>query len=41
MAPEIGSVGVVGLRTMGAGRAEVLARSGLGVVAVEADAIYA
>jgi 3-hydroxybutyryl-CoA dehydrogenase len=38
MAREIGTVGVVGLGTMGAGIAEVLARSGLDVVAVEADA---
>jgi 3-hydroxybutyryl-CoA dehydrogenase len=37
MAREIGTVGVVGLGTMGAGIAEVLARSGLDVVAVEAD----
>jgi 3-hydroxybutyryl-CoA dehydrogenase len=33
----IESVGVVGLGTMGAGIAEVFARSGLGVVAVEVD----
>src|SRR5690349_15932308 len=38
MAREIGTVGVVGLGTMGAGIAEVLARSDLEVVAVEADA---
>src|SRR4051794_9516784 len=37
MGRELGSVGVVGLGTMGAGIAEVLARSGLAVVAVEAD----
>ena len=37
MAREIASVGVVGLGTMGAGIAEVLARSGLSVVAVEID----
>jgi 3-hydroxybutyryl-CoA dehydrogenase len=37
MARELGTVGVVGLGTMGAGIAEVLARSGLSVVAVEAD----
>jgi 3-hydroxybutyryl-CoA dehydrogenase len=35
MAREIGSVGVVGLGTMGAGIAEVFARNGLAVVAVE------
>jgi 3-hydroxybutyryl-CoA dehydrogenase len=34
---EFGKVGVVGLGTMGAGIAEVLARSGLQVVGVEAD----
>jgi 3-hydroxybutyryl-CoA dehydrogenase len=39
MAREIGTVGVVGLGTMGAGIAEVLARHGLDVVAVEADAV--
>jgi 3-hydroxybutyryl-CoA dehydrogenase len=38
MSREIGTVGVVGLGTMGAGIAEVLARRGLDVVAVEADA---
>ncbi|MFB9928173.1 3-hydroxyacyl-CoA dehydrogenase family protein [Amycolatopsis halotolerans] len=37
MAREISTVGVVGLGTMGAGIAEVLARSGLDVVAVELD----
>jgi 3-hydroxybutyryl-CoA dehydrogenase len=37
MAREISQVGVVGLGTMGAGIAEVLARSGLDVVAVEKD----
>ncbi|QFU86518.1 3-hydroxyacyl-CoA dehydrogenase family protein [Amycolatopsis sp. YIM 10] len=37
MAREFSSVGVVGLGTMGAGIAEVLARSGLDVVAVELD----
>src|SRR4051794_7947312 len=37
MARELGSVGVVGLGTMGAGIVEVLARSGVAVVAVEAD----
>ena len=35
MAPEIGTVGVVGLGTMGAGIAEVLAREGLTVVGLE------
>ncbi|WP_026360882.1 3-hydroxyacyl-CoA dehydrogenase family protein [Amycolatopsis nigrescens] len=35
MAREIASVGVVGLGTMGAGIAEVLARSGLSVIGVE------
>ena len=35
MAREINSVGVVGLGTMGAGIAEVFARNGLAVVAVE------
>ncbi|TNC18701.1 3-hydroxyacyl-CoA dehydrogenase family protein [Amycolatopsis alkalitolerans] len=38
MAREFTSVGVVGVGTMGAGIAEVLARSGLEVVAVEVDA---
>ncbi|EFL10465.1 3-hydroxyacyl-CoA dehydrogenase PaaC [Streptomyces sp. AA4] len=37
VAREISTVGVVGLGTMGAGIAEVLARSGLDVVAVELD----
>ncbi|SFA91245.1 3-hydroxybutyryl-CoA dehydrogenase [Amycolatopsis marina] len=37
MARDISRVGVVGLGTMGAGIAEVLARSGLSVVAVEID----
>jgi 3-hydroxybutyryl-CoA dehydrogenase len=37
MTREITTVGVVGLGTMGAGIAEVVARSGLDVVAVEAD----
>ncbi|MEC3981363.1 3-hydroxyacyl-CoA dehydrogenase family protein [Amycolatopsis sp. H20-H5] len=37
MARAISSVGVIGLGTMGAGIAEVLARSGLDVVAVEID----
>ncbi|MEX2291753.1 MAG: 3-hydroxybutyryl-CoA dehydrogenase [Mycobacteriales bacterium] len=37
MAREFNKVGVVGLGTMGAGIAEVLARSGLGVVGVEVD----
>jgi 3-hydroxybutyryl-CoA dehydrogenase len=37
MARGIGTVGVVGLGTMGAGIAEVLARQGLDVVAVDAD----
>ncbi|HEV7449998.1 MAG TPA: 3-hydroxybutyryl-CoA dehydrogenase [Pseudonocardiaceae bacterium] len=37
MAPEITTVGVVGIGTMGAGIAEVLARTGLDVVAVEVD----
>ncbi|MDI5982696.1 3-hydroxyacyl-CoA dehydrogenase family protein, partial [Amycolatopsis magusensis] len=37
MAREFSSVGVVGLGTMGAGIAEVLARSGLDVIAVEVD----
>ncbi|PPK64226.1 3-hydroxybutyryl-CoA dehydrogenase [Actinokineospora auranticolor] len=38
MAREISTVGVVGLGTMGAGIAEVLARTGITVIAVEADA---
>jgi 3-hydroxybutyryl-CoA dehydrogenase len=38
MARKFSKVGVVGLGTMGAGIAEVLARSGLDVVAVEKDA---
>ncbi|MBV8540714.1 MAG: 3-hydroxyacyl-CoA dehydrogenase family protein [Pseudonocardiales bacterium] len=37
MATQITTVGVVGMGTMGAGIAEVLARTGLEVVAVEAD----
>src|SRR6476646_4599169 len=37
MAHVINSVGVVGLGTMGAGIVEVLARTGLDVVAVEVD----
>ncbi|MFF5987943.1 3-hydroxyacyl-CoA dehydrogenase family protein [Prauserella flavalba] len=37
MAREFSTVGVVGLGTMGSGIAEVLARSGLSVVAVELD----
>ena len=37
MAREITTVGVIGLGTMGAGIAEVLARHGLEVVAVDAD----
>ena len=37
MAREITTVAVVGLGTMGAGIAEVMARNGLDVVAVEAD----
>ena len=37
MATQITTVGVVGVGTMGAGIAEVLARSGLDVVAVEVD----
>ncbi len=37
MAHEVGKVGVVGLGTMGAGIAEVFARSGLAVVGVEKD----
>jgi 3-hydroxybutyryl-CoA dehydrogenase len=37
MAPEFSTVGVVGLGTMGAGIAEVFARTGLVVVAVERD----
>ncbi|MDQ2880119.1 MAG: 3-hydroxybutyryl-CoA dehydrogenase [Actinomycetota bacterium] len=38
MAGQINTVGVVGMGTMGAGIAEVLARTGLDVVAVEVDA---
>jgi 3-hydroxybutyryl-CoA dehydrogenase len=38
VARDFGIVGVVGLGTMGAGIAEVLARSGVSVVAVEVDA---
>ncbi|MGH3433714.1 MAG: 3-hydroxyacyl-CoA dehydrogenase family protein [Thermocrispum sp.] len=38
MAREFASVGVIGLGTMGAGIAEVFARSGLSVVGVEVDA---
>ncbi len=37
MAREIRTVGVVGLGTMGSGIAEVLARSGIDVIAVEVD----
>ncbi len=37
MSREISTVGVVGMGTMGAGIAEVLARTGLAVVAVEVD----
>ena len=37
MTREFGQVGVVGLGTMGAGIAEVFARNGLSVIAVEAD----
>ena len=37
MAREFRKVGVVGLGTMGAGIAEVLARSGLDVIGVEHD----
>src|SRR3954449_4874965 len=37
MAREFQKVGVIGLGTMGAGIAEVFARNGLEVVAVEAD----
>ncbi|MGH3907517.1 MAG: 3-hydroxyacyl-CoA dehydrogenase family protein [Pseudonocardiaceae bacterium] len=37
MSREIATVGVVGMGTMGAGIAEVLARTGLAVVAVEVD----
>ncbi|HEX2297090.1 MAG TPA: 3-hydroxybutyryl-CoA dehydrogenase, partial [Pseudonocardiaceae bacterium] len=37
MSRQISTVGVVGMGTMGAGIAEVLARAGLGVVAVEVD----
>ena len=38
MARVFSTVGVVGLGTMGAGIAEVFARSGLDVIAVERDA---
>jgi 3-hydroxybutyryl-CoA dehydrogenase len=38
MAGQVKTVGVVGMGTMGAGIAEVLARTGLDVVAVEVDA---
>ncbi len=38
MAREFRTVGVVGLGTMGAGIAEVLARAGLAVVSVEPTA---
>src|SRR5690606_23466319 len=38
VAREFGTVGVVGLGTMGAGIAEVLARGGLDVIASEVDA---
>ena len=41
MAREIGTVGVVGLGTMGAGIAEVLAREGLAVVALESSPEHA
>ena len=37
MARELSEVGVVGLGTMGAGIAEVFARAGLGVTALEVD----
>jgi 3-hydroxybutyryl-CoA dehydrogenase len=37
MAREFQHVGVIGLGTMGAGIAEVLARSGLSVIGVEVD----
>jgi len=37
MAREFKNVGVIGLGTMGAGIAEVFAREGLSVVAIEAD----
>jgi 3-hydroxybutyryl-CoA dehydrogenase len=37
VAREFGTVGVVGLGTMGAGIVEVFARNGLGVIAVEVD----
>jgi 3-hydroxybutyryl-CoA dehydrogenase len=37
MSREIGTVGVIGLGTMGAGIVEVFARNGMDVVAVEAD----
>lgn len=39
MSREISTVGVVGMGTMGAGIAEVLARTGLAVVAVEIDEV--
>ena len=41
MARDITTVGVVGLGTMGAGIAEVLARTGLDVLAVESDPEHA
>ena len=37
MAREFGCVGVVGLGTMGAGIAEVVARTGIRVIGVELD----
>jgi len=37
MARDIKQVGVIGLGTMGAGIVEVLARSGLAVIAVDKD----
>jgi 3-hydroxybutyryl-CoA dehydrogenase len=37
MSREFQQVGVVGLGTMGAGIAEVLARTGIGVIGVEID----
>lgn len=37
MAREFTTVGVIGLGTMGAGIAEIFARNGLSVVAVEVD----